>query len=148
MAKFAETDPVEQEQTAQYTRSLTAKFADGDVDGGLEALITRISGPGAWQAMPEASRQVLRDNAWTLVAGLLDTPRWPALTCDDVKRLELPVLIVGGANSLPRWHLLLDKFQSCFRRAERVAIENAGHAMSLMNPVAFNAALLTFLDGK
>jgi pimeloyl-ACP methyl ester carboxylesterase len=89
MAKFAETDPVEQEQTAQYVRSLTAKFADGDIDGGLEAVMTRISGPGAWQAMPETSRQVFRDNAWTLVAGLLDIPRWPALGCEDTKRLEL-----------------------------------------------------------
>jgi pimeloyl-ACP methyl ester carboxylesterase len=146
MAKFAETDPVEQEQTAQYVRSLTAKFADGDIDGGLEAVMTRISGPGAWQAMPETSRQVFRDNAWTLVAGLLDNPRWPALGCEDTKRLELPVLIVGGANSLPKWHLLLDKFQSCFQRAERVVIPNAGHAMSLMNPVAFNGAVLGFLD--
>ena len=148
MAEFAQTDPIEQEQTAQYVRSLTAKFADGDIDGGLEAFITRINGPDAWQAIPESSRQVLRDNAWTLVAGLLDIPRWPALECEDMKRLELPVLVVGGANSLPRWHLLLDKFQSCFHRAERVVIANAGHAMSLMNPVAFNAALLTFLDGK
>jgi pimeloyl-ACP methyl ester carboxylesterase len=73
MAKFAETDPVEQEQTAQYVRSLTAKFADGDIDGGLEAVMTRISGPGAWQAMPETSRQVFRDNAWTLVAVCLTT---------------------------------------------------------------------------
>ena len=118
------------------------------MDGGLEAYVARINGPGAWQAIPEPSRQVLRDNAWTLVAGQLDNARWPALGCEDTKRLQLPVLIVGGADSLPRWHLLMDKFESCFQSAERVVIPNAGHAMSLMNPAAFNAAVLAFLAGK
>ena len=148
MSGFAPSDPGEQEQTAEYVRSLRAKFAEGDIDGGVEAFITRISGPGVWQAMPETSRQVLRDNAWTLVAGQLDSARWPALGCEDTKRLTLPVLLVGGANSLPRWHLLLDKFQSCLQRAERVVIPDAGHAMSFMNPAAFNAAVLAFLRGK
>jgi pimeloyl-ACP methyl ester carboxylesterase len=31
---------------------------------------------------------------------------------------------------------------------QRVVIPNAGHAMSWMNPTAFNAAVLAFLDGK
>jgi len=148
MSAFAPSNPSEQEQTAADARSIRAKFAEGDIDGGLEVVITRISGTGAWQAIPEASRQVLRDNAWTLLAGQLDSARWPALGCEDVRRLELPVLIVGGADSLPRWHLLLDKFQSCFQRPERVVIQNAGHAMSLMHPAAFNAAVLGFLEGK
>ena len=148
MSGFAPSNPGEQEQAAEYVRSVSAKFAEGDVDGGLEAFITRISGPDAWQALPETSRQVLRDNAWTLVAGQLDNPRWPAFGCEDTKRLDLPVLIVGGADSLPSWHLLLDKFQSCLQHAERVVIPNAGHAMSLMNPTVFNAAVLTFLDGN
>jgi pimeloyl-ACP methyl ester carboxylesterase len=74
--------------------------------------------------------------------------RWPAFGCEDAKRLELPVLIVGGATSLARWQLLLDKFQACLQRAERVVIPNAGHAMPWMNPTAFDAAVLAFLDGK
>jgi len=148
MPGFAPSNPSEQEQRAEFVRSFKAKFAEGDIDGGLEAYMTQINGSGAWQAMPETSRQVFRDNAWTLVAGLLDNPRWPVLTCEDTKRLELRVLLVGGADSLPRWHLLLDKFQSCLQRAERVVIPNATHAMSFMNPDAFNAAVLAFLDGK
>lgn len=148
MSGFAPSNPGEQEQTAEYVRSVQAKFAEGDIDGGVAAFITRISGPGAWQAMPETARQVLRDNAWTLVAGQLDSARWPDFGCEDTKRLALPVLLVGGANSLARWHLLLDKFQSSLQRAERVVVPNAGHAMSWMNPTAFNAAVLAFLDGK
>jgi len=120
MSEFAPSIPGDQEQTAEYVRLVRSKFAEGDIDGGLGAFVARINGPGAWEAIPETSRQVLRENAWTLAAGQLDTARWPTLGCDDIKRLELPVLIVGGANSLPRWHLLLDKFQSCFQRAEGV----------------------------
>ena len=148
MPGLAPSNPGEEQQSADYARSFRAKFAEGDIDGGLEAFLTLISGPDAWQALPETSRQVLRDNAWTLVAGLVDNPRWPALTCDDIKRLDLPVLIVGGADSLPRWHQLLDRFQFCFQRAERVVIPNATHAMSRMNPSAFNSAVLAFLDAQ
>jgi len=90
----------------------------------------------------------LRDNAWTLVGGALDSERWPDFGCEDSKRLELPVLLVGGANSLAKWHSLLDKFESCLQRTERVVIPNAGHAMSWLNPGAFNAAVLAFLDGS
>ncbi len=148
MSGFTPTDPASQEDTAQYVRTLTEKFVQGDIEGGVQTFVARVAGPGAWQVMPEVARQSLRDNAWTLLAGQRDSPRWPAFACEDAMRLALPVLIVGGANSLPKWHQLLDKFQSCLQRAERVSISDAAHSMPRMNPPAFNAAVVAFLEGK
>lgn len=148
MPGLAPTDPAEQERVSGYADAIGKKLAQGDVDGGAEAFITMVSGPGAWQGMPEASRQVLRDNAWTLLASLLDAPRWSAFGPEDARRVELPLLLVGGAKSPAKFGAVLDRAQSCLRHAERVSIPDAAHPMSRMNPSAFNSAVLAFLEGK
>src|SRR6202165_4098726 len=43
------------------------KVGPGDVEGGLMLFFDQIEGPGAWARLPAASKQQLRDNAFTLL---------------------------------------------------------------------------------
>src|ERR1700753_4005664 len=42
-------------------------IAKGDIDGGLALFIDSLEGPGAWKRIPAAPKQLLRDNATTLL---------------------------------------------------------------------------------
>src|SRR5664279_3597517 len=76
-------------------RQNPAKCLDrGDVDGGLNYSIDAINGAGAWAATPENFRQLLRDNAWTVVGiGREEAAR---VTCAEFGSLKMPVLLVQG----------------------------------------------------
>jgi pimeloyl-ACP methyl ester carboxylesterase len=144
MSGFDPPTPEARELGLEYVQSLNAKLAAGDVDGCAEEFITRVSGPGAWNAIPEPARQSFRDNAWTLPAGFVDGSRWPPFGPNEARRIDLPVLLVGGAKSPARFSSVLDRLEACLPSARRLTIPDAAHPMSKMNPLAFNSGVLSF----
>ncbi len=48
------------------------KIAAGDVDGGLAFFMDALEGPGAWNCLPATPKQLLRDNAMTLIGQVRD----------------------------------------------------------------------------
>jgi pimeloyl-ACP methyl ester carboxylesterase len=127
---------------AARIKRTAARFEQGDIDGGLEVYLDDIEGAGFWRRITEDERQRFRDNAWTAVGEM--TPP-PAVACSDVAGLRVPVLLVGGQNSPRGLGRNMDETQKCLPSAQRVTIGDAGHAMSLVNPTAFDAALVKFL---
>jgi pimeloyl-ACP methyl ester carboxylesterase len=122
----------------------TAKlFEAHGIDRGLEFFIDDISGPGFWQRLSDDRRQRLRDNAWTIPRQLDDTA---SISCADVGSLKMPVLLVVGQKTTRQFIDIIDATQKCLPSAERVMIPDAGHAMQLDNPAAFDAALIRFLS--
>ena len=73
------------------------KIAAGDVDGGLAFFIDALEGPGAWQRMPATPKQLLRDNAMTLIGQVRDNR--PPFSKADAEAIETPTLFIGGANT-------------------------------------------------
>jgi pimeloyl-ACP methyl ester carboxylesterase len=49
-----------------------AIIAAGDIDGGLTLFIDALEGPGAWKRLPATPKQLLRDNAMTLIGQVRD----------------------------------------------------------------------------
>jgi pimeloyl-ACP methyl ester carboxylesterase len=100
--------------------------------------------PGAFDRQPEAFRQMLLDNARTILlqhAAL----RPPAISCATLGGVKVPTLIVGGAQS-PRYLALINEaIVQCIPGSRLVVIPQATHHMSYQNPTAFNKALLQFL---
>src|SRR5439155_19876759 len=47
-------------------------IAEGNLDGGLEIFMDGLEGPGAWKRLPAMSKQLLRDNATTLIGQMRD----------------------------------------------------------------------------
>ena len=145
MAAFSSEDPADGGRTAAF-QAISEKLSQGDTDGALDAFMTFVSGPGAWKSTPEASRQTLRDNAWTFVAHEKDRPRWPAFSCDDARRLNVPILLLGAEKSPRRFGEILDKLQACLPGSERGLVANSSHAMARMNPAGFNSAVMAFIS--
>jgi hypothetical protein len=56
-----------------------------------------IEGDGAWARLPEAPRQQLRDNAFTLVGQVRD--KRPPYSRLDAEQIRMPTLFIGGADT-------------------------------------------------
>jgi pimeloyl-ACP methyl ester carboxylesterase len=117
-------------------------FETDGVDAGLKYFVDEISGPGSWDRFSEETRQLLRDNAWTITAQIQDTA---TITCADVAALKMPVMLVSGQKTTRQFVQILDATQKCLPSADRMTIPNASHSMHADNPVAVDAMLLKFL---
>lgn len=122
----------------------TARFFNaGDMDGGLNFSIDSINGKGVWASIPEAYKQPVRDNAWTVVGvGLQDSRPVP---CAEFGSLKMPVLLVMGDRTTQQFKKVVATEAACLPSARVATIPNAGHPSPSMNPPAFKDAVFTFL---
>ena len=73
------------------------KIAAGDIDGGLAYFLDALEGPGAWKRLPATPKQLLRDNAMTLIGQVRDNR--PPFSKADAEAIRTPTLFIGGANT-------------------------------------------------
>ena len=129
---------------------LYAKAAErirrGEIDEALKSTIDVIGGPGSWEKTPGAKKQMLRDNARTLI-GQIKEVRAPFARA-DAEAIRAPTLLVAGERSPASFHRILDGLETAIRDVRRVVIPNASHASNVDNPDAFSREVLAFLDGR
>lgn len=121
----------------------------GEVDDALRSTTDVIGGPGSWAGKPEAHKQIMRDNAHTLL-GQIKERRAP-YSGYDARKIRAPALLVAGERSPANFHRILDGLELAVTEARRVVIPNASHSSNVDNPRAFNEAVLAFLheeDGR
>jgi pimeloyl-ACP methyl ester carboxylesterase len=66
-------------------------------------------------------------------------------TCEDARRIAAPTLSLTGDRSPSGFRLAADAVAHCVMRGELVMIPRASHPMQILNPQAFNAAVLKFV---
>jgi len=141
----ASTSSANEERLALYSQ-MADKFGAGDRDAGLMAFANFVNGPGAWDGMSETARQWYRDNAWTFLASDNDGSDWAPYTCEDAGRIKAPVLLLRSEKITPSMAQVQANLQRCLVHAEYARIVNSSHSMPRINPTAFNAAVLAFID--
>jgi esterase len=133
--------PAEAAAEKEYFARREALFERGDVDGALREFVARIG--GHWDNVPEALRQMLRDNAWTLYAngkaGPVEVP------CAQLQRLPMPALLVQGEKTTPLYAKVTDNLALCLSRVERATIAGAAHAAPRSHPAEFSRVVLEFV---
>ena len=68
-----------------------------------------------------------------------------AVVIDALPSISVPTIVIAGANDKPFLNAA-DYMAKKIPGAEKVIIPDAGHAVNLDQPAAFNAAILDFLD--
>jgi esterase len=127
----------------ERTRRMTEMIHAGRVDEAVEHFVDAISGPGTYRARSAAANQMTRDNIRTALGEARDT-REP-VTRERAATLRMPVLLIGGATSPPRFAPVLAALESAIPGARRIVIPDAGHTMYRTHAPAFNEALLAFI---
>ena len=81
-------------------------IANGDIDGGLQIFMDALEGPGAWKRLPATPKQLLRDNATTLIGQTRD--KRPPFSKTDAEAIKTPTLFIGIAHRNDPGHLASD----------------------------------------
>jgi len=127
----------------KFVEQTEAMLTTKGADAALEFAVDILNGKGAWSRYPAPVQAIHRQNAWTIVGSARDTSARG--TCADFGSLKMPVLLVTGERTSPRYKQILAAQGKCLPGASAVVIPGVGHAM-MMNPNAFNPALKNFMQ--
>jgi pimeloyl-ACP methyl ester carboxylesterase len=126
-------------------KSAADQIAAGDIDGGLALFVNALAGPNAWAHEPAASKQLLRDNAMTLI-GQANDKRLP-FSKTDAEAIEMPTLFIGGGSTRGMIPHVLHTLAAHVRGSKTVMIPNTTHPMFEQAPQRFSEIVLEFLAG-
>jgi len=130
------------EFTANNIRTLQENLKAGDINKAAEAFVDSINGSGAWQKIPEQTKQMVLANIYT---GLGDRSR-PRTVCDDLKKFQFPVLLLTAERSPKSFAFFYAEMRKCRALPEAIVIPGAGHNIHGGNPQAYNQALSEFFE--
>ena len=121
------------------------QIAAGDIDGGLALFVNALAGPNAWAHEPAASKQLLRDNAMTLI-GQVNDKRLP-FARTDAEAIETPTLFIGGGSTTGMLPHVLHTLAAHVKGSKTAVIPNTTHPMFEQAPQKFCEIVLEFLAG-
>ena len=120
-------------------------IAAGDIDGGLAFFMDTLEGAGTWPRLPGMSKQLLRDNATTLIGQVRDN-RLP-FSKADAEAITVPTLFIGGANTKGLLPKVLHTLAAHVANAKTEMIPGATHPMFEQAPQKYSEIVLDFLAG-
>jgi pimeloyl-ACP methyl ester carboxylesterase len=117
----------------------------GDAEKATELLIEGVfqMPPGGFEGQPQELRTMQLDNARTMPL-VLSAPAWN-VSCDILKGLNRPVLIVHGTESNAYWPHIADVMDECLPQAEVVAQPDVNHDGPVRDPAGFAAMIEDFV---
>jgi pimeloyl-ACP methyl ester carboxylesterase len=122
----------------------TAAARRGDMEAAMRTFGNAVLGRRYYRRLPPSRLEQVRAN--TMKAEFLGSGFGP-LDEPTVRAVRAPTLLVNGHDSPRIFHRLTDELARLLPRARRVGIPAASHIMHEDNPAAYNAAVLSFLDG-
>jgi pimeloyl-ACP methyl ester carboxylesterase len=121
------------------------KIAACDIDGGLAFFLDVLEGPNAWARLPATPKQLLRDNAMTLIGQVND--KRPPFSKADAEAIRTPTLFIGGGNTKGMLPHVLHTLAAHVKGSKTQMIPNTTHPMFEQAPQKFCEIVLEFLAG-
>ncbi len=120
-------------------------FLRGDMKAGIRTFGDAVFGPRGYDHLPEPRKAQVHDNRSNVKAELLGSGFVP-LEVTDLRRVEVPALLVTAEKSISLFHRLTDGLVELLPKAERAEIPGASHMMHEDNANAYNHAVQSFLE--
>jgi pimeloyl-ACP methyl ester carboxylesterase len=136
------------ERWSQASEPMIAALKANDNAGAIRLLAALVAGggPDHFDTLPAPFRQILSDNARTLPL-LFNAPP-PAVTCDMLRGVKVPTLIVRGERTPEFFSKINEAVAACIAGSTSAVVPKASHASSFDNPAEFNRVVLGFLATK
>lgn len=123
----------------------TRAFDAGDTVGTVAPNVDYWSGPGAWEALPEAIRKYVLATAgkarWAVALGDTDAGA-PLAECE---RLQMPTLLIRGDRTRAPTRRIVDLLHAAIPDASITEIPGAGHMAPITHPELVNATITAHL---
>jgi pimeloyl-ACP methyl ester carboxylesterase len=136
------------EDRAKFTAPAMAALKAGDAmrAAGLFFEAVHQIPPGGFEHQPEAIRTTVLDNARTLPLLFASPPS--GITCDGLKNLTQPTLVLQGEKTQTYYALINEAISKCVPNAQRAILPNANHAGPARDPAGFGAAVVEYLSKR
>ncbi len=132
---------------AQAFGPAVAASRAGDQVGAIHRMVEALLRlEGGADRQPEPWRAMWRDNARTLPLAI--TAPAPAVSCDALRGLATPTLVVFGAETRSSFRLVAERVHECIPGAERVVLPGVGHDALHRDPAGFSAAVRAFVSKR
>jgi pimeloyl-ACP methyl ester carboxylesterase len=124
---------------------MLAALKSGDNAGATKQLAALVIGDSVdnFDKLPAGLRQGLMDNARTLPLLFAATPA--ALTCETLRGIKQPTLIVRGERTPSFFTAMNAEAARCIAGSKPVTISKGSHTMSYDNPAEFNRVVMGFI---
>jgi len=96
--------------------------------------------------IPPEGRAIMMDNTLELRGSVFTKDLFPAITCDDLKKIKPPVLLLKGDRSPLFFTAITDELNRCLSNKETATLPNASHGLEYENPAEFNKIVIGFID--
>lgn len=105
----------------------------GDNLRAAELFLSRWGLPGAWEQMPQEVRQQFAEKMWLIDIqrhAILEDNDW-RMTLDDLAAMEMPALVMHGAESPPVMAAMSEVTAAHLGRARVIEVAGAGHMLPI-----------------
>jgi pimeloyl-ACP methyl ester carboxylesterase len=126
-------------------------FQNGEIEEGVRLFINGVLGEGSYKNIPVLGRVSMLENAREMMGEMNGISNegveiFPVSTCNDAKKITIPVLLVEGERSPEMFGLVHDQLEQCFPDVDRAYIPDASHDLKIQEPPAFSDVVLLFLS--
>ncbi|MCB8820629.1 alpha/beta fold hydrolase [Microvirga rosea] len=124
-----------------------AAVGEGRLEDAVRLLIDASGGAGHFDAEPADSRRIKLENLHTMPL-LLSQEEPPAMSCEDLKRLPVPVSVAWGEKTRPLFKFPSEAVARCVAHGAHREVPGVGHLWPDEDPPGFSAFVESWLDEK
>jgi pimeloyl-ACP methyl ester carboxylesterase len=96
--------------------------------------------------LSQKDRDLMMANFHEIKGVLFGKNNFPAVGCDDVKKIKSPVLLLKGDKSPVIFSLMIEELNRCLSNREVATLKNTSHGLEYDSPAEFNKTVLAFMD--
>lgn len=113
----------------------------------VNALVGGVMGDSLYfSRLPQKDREIMMTNITELKGITASQNIFTPVTCDDLKKIKAPVLLLKGDRSPVIFSLIIDELNRCLSYKEIATLTNTSHGLEFENPAEFNKVVLGFID--
>jgi pimeloyl-ACP methyl ester carboxylesterase len=122
-------------------------FANNEQEKAVSYFLAVVMGDSSYfSTLSQSDRELMMMNTQearvNITVGNVMTP----VTCDDLKKINCPVLLLGGGKSPSFLSLIINKMEPCLSNKEKATLPNTSHGLEYESPSEFNKVVLGFID--
>ena len=122
-------------------------FKNNNNEKGVEIFIGGVLGDSLYfSKAPQLEKDIMMDNTLELRGIVLTENLFPSVSCDDIKKLKIPVLLITGDRSPQIFTSIINELDSCLNNNELAILSNSSHGLEYENPLEFNKIVLDFIN--
>lgn len=123
-------------------------FKNNEDEKAAEIFINAVTGDSlSFTKYPQRIREIILANTVQLKAGMLyPKTGFPSVSCDDLRKIKTPVLLVTGDKSPLFLTSIIKELDRCLSNKEKATLPNTTHGLEYENPSEFNKVVLGFID--